>query len=190
MNVLGKSKVTRGVKKLEKIRLNPRKSVGVEQVSKICLLCEVDKPIGEYYKKSGFNTHMSYCKNCDNRKRVRPDRVLKNLGFKSLSEDIQKSLMVEMNKKPGDEGFKNIKAIAKEYGITYGRLLSWHLRPRKKPKEPKVKVPKVKEPEVKEPEVKEPEVKEPNESKVEEPEVKEPKVKKTKPKKTKPNPTE
>ena len=98
--------------------------------AKECIDCKIIKPISDYSSSGGSN-YRSYCKACDNIRRLaayHEKKVKKKLGFASLPDKVQQEILALMAIKKKEEGYLTVKAIAAKYDINYPRLLSWKLR--------------------------------------------------------------
>ena len=92
-------------------------------IMKICKLCDVNKPITDYYRNKHSGYYHSNCLPCVNRQRssyvTNKQYVRKPTGMAKLDENEQQYIR---------ESFKNsidLKEIAEVSGVNKSTLLSW-----------------------------------------------------------------
>ena len=93
---------------------------------KLCRMCDIVKPLEEGYYKAGSKGFQKYCRPCHNQVRkqwtVKSSYVKKGSGFKRLPDDIQQSILKDIE--------DNVKyaVISRKYDINYITLMSWRKR--------------------------------------------------------------
>jgi len=95
--------------------------------SKLCVGCNVIKPLETGYYRAGSVSYQKLCKPCHNAKRTTDRRVkratnptvYKKRGFAKLDASIQTKIKNDLK--------KNIpkKQVAQKYGIKYATLCLW-----------------------------------------------------------------
>ena len=86
-------------------------------LTRVCKGCAVEKPITEYYGRSGSMRRQWKCKPCYNKSNKEPVKR----GFQALPEDTQANITQLMALGV------SIRKIATKHNIKYSTLLSWHL---------------------------------------------------------------
>ncbi len=92
-------------------------------IMKICKLCKISKPIGEYYKNKHTGYYHSNCLNCVNGQRMNyktnGNYVPKVKGLLKYPEDVQNYVRDSI------ENGVDIKEISENSGISKSTLSGW-----------------------------------------------------------------